>query len=89
MNVLYFDWLPTELFSEIIKYIHSKKVYINFISVINNRITRNNYTCFDSKLFNYLYVTSTINGKLMKIELFKKCGYSFILAKIRFDNDGI
>ena len=85
---LYFSWLPTELLGEIIKHIHSKKVYINFISMINERITRNNHIYFESKLFNNVYDTSAKNGKLTSISLYKRSYYG-LLATIRFVNDEV
>jgi len=44
----YFDLLPYELFSEIIKYIHDMKTYLLFISTINYRITPENRFTFKS-----------------------------------------
>ena len=44
----YFSQLPNELFGEIIKYIDHERDYINFIDLINSRITNDNYTTFKS-----------------------------------------
>ena len=47
----YFDRLPIEMFYEIIRHVHDIKTYLNFISVINYKITSDNRNTFRSGLF--------------------------------------